>query len=94
MHRYGILQPSLYHPKEDRGLAPSPQPLPPQPILESTTIQDGNPHPHLPDALPQVGFLIGFIWITMVCIGFVHVQIGLKKSDWIQSKHAQTQCKP
>jgi len=41
-----------------------------------------------------LGFLIGFIRISMVCIGFVHVRIGLKKSDWIQSEHAQTQCKP
>jgi len=27
----------------------------------------------------RLGFLIGFIRITMVCIGFVHVRIGLKK---------------
>ena len=41
-----------------------------------------------------LGFLIGFIRITMVCIGFVHVRIESNPIFLIRSEHAQTQCKP
>jgi len=53
MQRDRLLQPTVHHSQEDRGLETSPQSATTEPVHDSTQVQDGNHQKHLPNVAPR-----------------------------------------